>query len=244
MYRSGAYPDLGASAQLIVRVAVGKLLRIGPSIALPALQVRGDEPQLDAAGREGATASESKQNKRVNAMKRNVWLVALVMVAATAACGKRQAPVQPEPQTPPPVQAPPPARPAPTPTNNDAAEREAERRRIISILEQVVHFDYDEATIRSDAQQLLAAKVPVLRANPGLRIRLEGHADERGSVEYNLALGMRRANAVRQYLMEFGIDGSRFETFSYGEDRPSVQGGTESAWSQNRRAEFRITTGI
>lgn len=177
-------------------------------------------------------------------MKRNVWLVALVMVAATAACGKRQAPVQPEPQTPPPVQAPPPARPAPTPTNNDAAEREAERRRIISILEQVVHFDYDEATIRSDAQQLLAAKVPVLRANPGIRIRLEGHADERGSVEYNLALGMRRANAVRQYLMEFGIDGSRFETFSYGEDRPSTQGATESAWSQNRRAEFRITTGI
>lgn len=177
-------------------------------------------------------------------MKRNVWLVALVAVAATAACGKRQAPVQPEPQTPPPVQAPPPARPAPTPTNDDAAEREAERRRIISILEQVVHFDYDEATIRSDAQQLLAAKVPVLRANPGIRIRLEGHADERGSVEYNLALGMRRANAVRQYLMEFGIDGSRFEAFSYGEDRPSVRGGTESAWSQNRRAEFRITTGI
>jgi peptidoglycan-associated lipoprotein len=177
-------------------------------------------------------------------MKRNVWLVALVLVAATAACGKRQAPVQPEPQTPPPVQTPPPARPAPTPTNDDAAAREAERRRIIAILEQVVHFDYDEASIRADAQQLLAAKVPVLRANPGIRIRLEGHADERGSVEYNLALGMRRANAVRQYLMEFGIDGSRFETFSYGEDRPSVHGSTESSWSRNRRAEFRITTGI
>src|SRR5690606_17618231 len=167
-------------------------------------------------------------------MKRNVWLVALMMVAATAACGKRPAPVQPEPQTPPPVQAPPPARPAPTPTNDDAAEREAERRRAIAILEQVVHFDYDEATIRQDAQQLLAAKVPVLRANPGIRIRLEGHADDRGSVEYNLALGMRRANAVRQYLMEFGIDASRFETFSYGEDRPAVQGGTESSWAQNR----------
>lgn len=177
-------------------------------------------------------------------MKRNVWLVALVMVAATAACGKRQAPVQPEPQTPPPVQAPPPARPAPAPTNNDAAAREAERRRVIAILEQVVHFDYDEATIRADAQQLLAAKVPVLRANPGIRIRLEGHADERGSVEYNLALGMRRANAVRQYLSEFGIDASRFETFSYGEDRPVRQGATDSAWSQNRRAEFRIVTGI
>jgi peptidoglycan-associated lipoprotein len=178
-------------------------------------------------------------------MKRNVWLVALVTVAATAACGKSQAPAQPEPQpqTPPPVQAPP-ARPAPAPSRDDAAAREAERRRIISILEQVVHFDYDDVTIRPDAQQMLSAKVPVLRANPGIRIRLEGHADERGSVEYNLALGMRRANAVRQYLADFGIDASRFETFSYGEDRPSRQGANESAWSQNRRAEFRITTGI
>lgn len=177
-------------------------------------------------------------------MKRNVWLVALVVVA-TAACGKRQAPVQPEPQpqTPPPVQAPP-ARPAPAPVNDDAAAREAERRRMISILEQVVHFDYDESTIRADAQELLAAKVPVLRANPGVRIRIEGHADERGSVEYNLALGMRRANAVRQYLMDFGIDSSRFETFSYGEDRPTMSGTNESAWSQNRRAAFRVTTGI
>jgi len=146
----------------------------------------------------GRRRAKIQTEQEGDAMKRNVWLVALVMVAATTACGKKPAPVQPEPQTPPPVQTPPPARPAPTPTNDGAAEREAERRRIISILEQVVHFDYDEATIRSDAQQLLAAKVPVLRANPGIRIRLEGHADERGSVEYNLAPGMRRANAVRQ----------------------------------------------
>jgi peptidoglycan-associated lipoprotein len=166
------------------------------------------------------------------------------MVAATAACGKRQAPVQPEPQTPPPVQAPPATRPAPAPVNDNAGAREAERRRVIAILEQVVHFDYDEASIRSDAQELLAAKVPVLRSNPGIRIRIEGHADERGSVEYNLALGMRRANAVRQYLMDFGVDASRFETFSYGEDRPVMQGTSESAWSQNRRAAFRVTTGI
>ncbi|HEX6135676.1 MAG TPA: peptidoglycan-associated lipoprotein Pal [Longimicrobiales bacterium] len=177
-------------------------------------------------------------------MKRNVWITALLVAAATTACGKRQAPAQPEPQTPPPVQTPPATRPAPAPVNDDAAAREAERRRMIAILEQVVHFDYDEATIRTDAQELLAAKVPVLRANPGIRIRIEGHADERGSVEYNLALGMRRANAVRQYLMDFGVDGSRFETFSYGEDRPVMQGSNESAWSQNRRAAFRITTGI
>ena len=178
-------------------------------------------------------------------MKRNVAVAALLVAAATTACGKRQAPVQPEPQpqTPPPVEAPP-ARPAPAPVNDDAAAREAERRRMIAILEQVIHFDYDDASIRQDAQELLAAKIPILRANPGIRIRIEGHADERGSVEYNLALGMRRANTVRQYLMDFGIDASRFETFSYGEDRPVASGSNESAWSQNRRAAFRIVTGI
>jgi peptidoglycan-associated lipoprotein len=243
LYRNGASPIPGLHLQAVVSYRVPQPPADGPSIAFLPHKSRGDEPQLYAAAREW-TASENKTDNRVNAMKRNVWMVALVTVAATAACGKQQAPVQPEPQTPPPVQAPPQARPAPTPTDNGAAEREAERRRIISILEQTVHFDYDEATIRADAQERLAAKVPLLRSNPGIRIRLEGHADERGSVEYNLALGMRRANAVRQYLMEFGIDGSRFETFSYGEDRPSVQGATESAWSQNRRAEFRITTGI
>jgi peptidoglycan-associated lipoprotein len=178
-------------------------------------------------------------------MKRNAWFMVLVLVAVTAGCSRRQPPVEAEPpQTPPPVQ-PQPERPQPQPpADNSAAEREAERRRIEAILSQVVHFDYDEATIRSDAQELLAAKVPVLRANPQIRLRIEGHADERGSVEYNLALGMRRAQAVRQYLADFGIDASRFETFSFGEDRPMQQGASESAWSQNRRAEFRITAGM
>ena len=117
-------------------------------------------------------------------------------------------------------------------------------RRLTAILEQVVYFDYDESTIRTDAQELLAAKVPVLRANPSVRIRIEGHADERGSVEYNLALGMRRANAVRDYLADFGIDASRFDVLSFGEDRPASNGSSESAWSQNRRAEFRVTAGL
>ena len=88
----------------------------------------------------------------------------------------------------------------------------------------------------------VAAKVPVLRSNPQIRLRIEGHADERGSVEYNLALAMRRAQAVRQYLMDFGIDGSRFETHSFGEDRPLDPSTTERAYAQNRRAEF-VSTG-
>ncbi|CAN5673343.1 hypothetical protein BH23GEM9_BH23GEM9_18760 [soil metagenome] len=131
-----------------------------------------------------------------------------------------------------------------------AAEEEARLRggaeataRARAILEETVHFDYDDSTLRADAQEALGRKVPVLRANPNVRIRIAGHADERGSVEYNLALGMRRANAVRDYLSGFGIDAARFETTSMGEDMPLDPRGTEAAWALNRRAEFSIVAG-
>ncbi|HSG48984.1 MAG TPA: peptidoglycan-associated lipoprotein Pal [Longimicrobiales bacterium] len=124
---------------------------------------------------------------------------------------------------------------------------EAERERAIAAaratLEQVVYFDYDESEITPQAQQILRAKVEILRANPSLNVRIEGHADERGSTEYNLALGTRRAEAVRQFFTSFGLDASRFAITSYGEERPAAQGSSEQAWSQNRRAEFVITAG-
>jgi peptidoglycan-associated lipoprotein len=177
-------------------------------------------------------------------MRRNIRTAVLVMgMVAIGACGKKQPEMQPQPSAPPPAQ-PQPSQPTAPMADRDAAEREAEARRLAAILEQIVHFDYDEATIRTDAQELLAAKVPVLRSNTAIRIRVEGHADERGSVEYNLALGMRRANAVRDYLTGFGIDASRIETTSFGEDLPMAQGSTESAWSLNRRAEFSVTAGL
>jgi peptidoglycan-associated lipoprotein len=177
-------------------------------------------------------------------MKRNVGFVAVaVMAVVLGACSKKQPPVQPQPE-PASVAQPRPAQPATESPRSGDAEREAEMRRIAEILEQMVFFDYDDSTIRVDAQEALAAKVPFLRSNPSIRMRIDGHADERGSVEYNLALGMRRANAVRDYLAGFGIDGGRFETYSYGEDRPLAAGSNESAWSRNRRAEFRVTTGL
>jgi peptidoglycan-associated lipoprotein len=144
-----------------------------------------------------------------------------------------------------------------------AAEADAARRRADSIanaqrmaadaagaaaslraaLTAVVHFDFDQSDLRAEDKATLDAKVPILQANPGVTLRVAGHTDERGSDEYNLALGQRRAAAAKRYLVEHGIAESRIETISYGEERPVAQGSEESAWAQNRRAEFEVTAG-
>jgi peptidoglycan-associated lipoprotein len=107
----------------------------------------------------------------------------------------------------------------------------------------MVHFDYDQSELRADDRAILDAKVPILQANSGVTLRVSGHTDERGSDEYNLALGQRRAASVKGYLVQHGIAESRIETISYGEERPIAQGANEGAFSQNRRAEFEITAG-
>lgn len=130
-----------------------------------------------------------------------------------------------------------------------AAERaaEAELQRAVraarATLEEMVFFDYDMSEIRDDAQAALRAKVDILRASPQVQIRIEGHADERGSTEYNMALGNRRAEAVRQFLAGFGLAENRFEIVSFGEGRPLQQGSSESDWARNRRGQFVITAG-
>jgi peptidoglycan-associated lipoprotein len=131
--------------------------------------------------------------------------------------------------------------------NARAAEEAADReRRIAAVrgtLEQAIYFDYDDDKLRDDAAEALGQKVQILRANPGIRIRITGHTDERGSIEYNLALGMRRAQVVKDYLVGFSIDESRMEIVSMGEDQPQDPGHDESAWGRNRRADFTITSG-
>ena len=130
-----------------------------------------------------------------------------------------------------------------------AAERaaEAERQRAVraarAALEEMVFFDYDMSDIRDDAEATLRAKVDILRASPQVQVRIEGHADERGSTEYNMALGNRRAEAIRQFLVGFGLGENRFEIVSFGEGRPLQQGSTESDWARNRRGQFVITAG-
>jgi peptidoglycan-associated lipoprotein len=105
-----------------------------------------------------------------------------------------------------------------------------------------IYFDFDKSDIRTDAAATLDTKIPWLQANPGMRIRIEGNADERGSDEYNLALGQRRAAAAKRYLVERGIDASRFDLVSYGEERPVCTEHDESCWQRNRRDDFVIVT--
>jgi len=134
-----------------------------------------------------------------------------------------------------------------------AAERAAAERAAAALraateeargtLTERVHFDYDMAEIRSDAERVLRAKLAILRASPTVTLRIEGHCDERGSNEYNDALGNRRAQAVIDFFTASGIDEDRFAIVSFGEDRPLVNQSNENGWAQNRRAEFNITAG-
>lgn len=124
-----------------------------------------------------------------------------------------------------------------------AARNRANAGSLMAALTAMVHFDYDQSDLRPGDRAILDAKVPILQANSGVMIRVAGHTDERGSDEYNLALGQRRAAAVKAYLVQHGVSDSRIATVSYGEERPIAQGSDESAYAQNRRAEFEITQG-
>lgn len=122
----------------------------------------------------------------------------------------------------------------------EAADRVAAVRNDLAAM---INFDYNEAVVRSEDQANLDRKAAILQANPSVRIRVSGHADERGSDEYNLALGNRRAAAAKRYLVNKGVDAGRIDVISFGEERPLAQGSDESAWAQNRRDEFEITAG-
>jgi peptidoglycan-associated lipoprotein len=110
-----------------------------------------------------------------------------------------------------------------------------------AVLSQKVYFDYDRDNLRDDARATLDAKVPILIANPSVTLAITGHTDERGTAEYNLALGQRRAAQVKRYLTSKGIEDARLSTQSLGDSQPAVQGTDESAYQQNRRAEFQAS---
>ena len=115
-----------------------------------------------------------------------------------------------------------------------AAKTEADK---LAEVGNTVYFDFDSSELSDNAQMTLNRQAAFLNVNPTLVIVVEGHADERGTREYNLALADRRATAVRDYLLAKGLNSARVRTVSYGKERPAVEGSTEAAWEKNRRAE-------
>jgi peptidoglycan-associated lipoprotein len=183
-------------------------------------------------------------------MRATSLLLVLATAGLAAACGGKPAPEQPAPEaTPAPAPAPAPA-PVDDSAERDRLERErkaaeaAERAKAVAAdLAAMINFEYDQSVIRSTDQGTLDRKAAILGANPNVKLQISGHADERGSDEYNLALGNRRAAAAKRYLESKGIDGSRMEVVSYGEERPLNPGHDEAAYAQNRRDEFQVTAG-
>jgi peptidoglycan-associated lipoprotein len=106
-----------------------------------------------------------------------------------------------------------------------------------------IFFDFDRSDLRADARETLKANADWLKTNPAARAEIEGHADERGTSEYNLALGAKRAQSAKDYLVNLGIAASRLSTMSYGEEVPVCRESSEACWQKNRRARFAVTTG-
>jgi peptidoglycan-associated lipoprotein len=141
----------------------------------------------------------------------------------------------------------------PSPEEIRAREEEERRRRIAESqlaprpttmapgtqVMDTVYFEFDQAALSDLAKETLVRNAEWLRANPNARVQVEGNADERGTPEYNLALGERRAAAVKSYLSSLGVEGSRLVTISYGEERPADPGHGEEAWEKNRRVDFK-----
>ncbi|MFH1941907.1 MAG: peptidoglycan-associated lipoprotein Pal [bacterium] len=176
-------------------------------------------------------------------MKNNIILgasMACVIFLFYAGCSKKVVKIS----EPPSKQAEKPVR-TPIPTQSDSegkaekkpAEKETVRRTLVL---KDVNFDFDKDDLRPDSREILAGHARQLRENSQVKILIEGHCDERGTIEYNLALGERRANAVKNYFKSYGIDTDRLSTISYGKERPLNPNRTEAAWAKNRRAAFKI----
>ena len=171
-------------------------------------------------------------------MRRSHTVRFLLIAAAAlglfaAACAKKAPaplPAPPAATTPPPV-TPPPA-PAPTPAPAPVTPP-------VTVGDlKTVYFALDSYSLDDAAHAVLDADAKLLRDNPGMNVRIEGNCDERGTVEYNISLGQKRADAVRDYLVAAGVPANRLATISYGKERPAVEGHDEAAWAKNRRAEF------
>ena len=175
-----------------------------------------------------------------------------LVLSFSAACRRdppvAMSPPPPEPTAPakPPAPPPPPTAPAPAPTPRALTEDEIFAQKSLDQLNQErpladVFFELDQSTIRDDARASLSKNADWLKRWTNTRINIEGHCDERGTAEYNLSLGERRANAVRSYLVELGVPGDRIVIVSKGKEAPFCTESNEACWQQNRRGHFLFT---
>ena len=194
-------------------------------------------------------------------MKLTRWMLACVGVIALGACHRSPPAAAPEPSAPTASNAD--SLRADSIARAEAAKRDSAARaaaredsirranaaaqaaeeEVRNMLSAAVHFELDQSDLSAENRALLDRKATILAKNRGLRIRVEGNADDRGSDEYNLALGMRRAAETKRYLIQKGVSEAQLETISNGEERPVCQDEGEGCWSRNRRAEFTITAG-
>ncbi|MBF8300064.1 MAG: Minor outer rane protein Omp16 [Acidobacteria bacterium] len=191
-------------------------------------------------------------------LRRSVLLttVALLIIVVMANCSRRTPPPSPPPPAPPPPVAtpttpppppPPPQKPAPpSPPPRALTEDEIFSRKTLAELNAEmplgdVFFDYDMSTVRDDARPILQKNADYLRRWMSTRVSIEGHADSRGTSEYNLALGERRSSSVRDYLVSLGIAADRLLSVSRGEESPVCTEETEACWQRNRRGHFVFT---
>ncbi len=172
-------------------------------------------------------------------------LVTTAAALSLAACAHKPKPAYPTTApTPAPAPAPAPSRPAapaPAPVTQGALPG-SEQDFVVNVGDRV-YFDFDQYSVRSDAQPLLDSQANWLKRYPAVQVRIEGNCDEKGTEEYNLALGARRANAVREYLVAHGVTASRITTVSYGKEKPIDTGAGDVAESHNRNAHTAIVSG-
>jgi peptidoglycan-associated lipoprotein len=178
-------------------------------------------------------------------MQRAAKLALIAVATATlAACAsKKPAPLPAPPPPPPATPAPPPPPPPPPPAPVTTGVLPGSEQDFVVNVGDRVYFDLDSIDVRADAQPVLTNQAAWLVRYPNVKIRIEGNADERGTREYNLALGARRANSIRDFLVGKGVAASRIETISFGKERPIAEGSDEASWAKNRNGHTAITDG-
>ena len=184
-------------------------------------------------------------------MSRGVWLsiffvVILSVMFLTVSCAKKVVQNEPEPMTQSEVSK--------TPDRSAMEADQAKQKQDdhlrseeaaseatgVAFVNETIHFSFDSALLSDQAQQILNDKADYLRTNSGVTVTVEGHCDERGTDAYNIALGERRAESVKNFLVDLGISANRLNSVSYGEERPIAIGQDEASWAKNRRAQFVI----